>query len=420
MTLRAHRTPKYLLGVVTFNTDDSILLADGTLWSHAATLGTRSKGDTFTIDRPTVENMVKVFTSGYPQKVPVDYEHGSTSADPEIRKLRAQGQVPKAGDVLELRGVFSADDFTGDLKTAAEKLAKDSGRELSDPRNFGLWQRWKPTARALTAIKNGEYSELSIAFDEDWPNNTTGDGQGPTLLAVGLVMRPFLDDMLPVAASAVDDLDPDEPGKTSNERTMTQKVTMLSSVAAMLGKAVSNEDEAIAELTTFTAQTRTAREFAAVVGAELGEPDPVKAATAIRELKAQVKTATDAAAEQKKTAVKTAVEATMEKHKTKLTVPLRELFSSQLATELEAGVKLEETKTVKALESMKSLSLFEQSAAPDVGGAAANDDDKIEALAQQLLESNSRFKQLAATNRFEAYKEALIEAERQFRSTRTA
>jgi hypothetical protein len=37
---------------------DSLVAADGTIWSHAATLGTRFKGDTFTIDRPTVENFV--------------------------------------------------------------------------------------------------------------------------------------------------------------------------------------------------------------------------------------------------------------------------------------------------------------------------------------------------------------------------
>jgi hypothetical protein len=54
-----------------------------------------------------------------------------------VRKLRAQGMVPKAGDVVELRGVFAADQFTGDLKTAAEKLSSQAGRPLDDPRNLG-------------------------------------------------------------------------------------------------------------------------------------------------------------------------------------------------------------------------------------------------------------------------------------------
>jgi hypothetical protein len=143
-----------------------------------------------------------VFTNGYPKKVPVDYEHASTTDDPEVRKLRAQGLVPKAGDVVELRGVFSSEDFTGDLKSAAEKLSAQAQRPLDDPRNLGLWMRWKPTSRALNAIKAGEYTELSIAFDEDLPRNTDGAGQGPGLWAVALLNTPFLDDMLPVAARA--------------------------------------------------------------------------------------------------------------------------------------------------------------------------------------------------------------------------
>jgi phage I-like protein len=71
--------------------------------------------------------------------------------------------------------------------------------------------RWKPTARALAAIKAGEYTELSIAFDEDIPNNVDGEGQGFGLWAVALSTRPFLDDMLPVAASR----DTDPPPATS-------------------------------------------------------------------------------------------------------------------------------------------------------------------------------------------------------------
>jgi hypothetical protein len=103
---------------------DSLVMADGTIWSHAATLGTRFKGDAFSIDRDVVENFVKVFTSGYPRKVPVDYEHASTTDDPEVRKLRAKGEVPKAGDVAELRGVFSAADFTGDLGDGSRPRAR--------------------------------------------------------------------------------------------------------------------------------------------------------------------------------------------------------------------------------------------------------------------------------------------------------
>jgi hypothetical protein len=53
------------------------VLSDGTLWTHAATLGTRYKQGFFTIDKATIENFIKVFKTGYPQKVCVDYEHSS-------------------------------------------------------------------------------------------------------------------------------------------------------------------------------------------------------------------------------------------------------------------------------------------------------------------------------------------------------
>jgi hypothetical protein len=356
---------------------DSLVAADGTIWSHAATLGTRFKGDTFTIDRPTVENFVTVFTSGYPKKVPVDYEHASTTDDPEVRKLRAQGLVPKAGDVVELRGVFSSDDFTGDLKSAAEKLSAQASRPLDDPRNLGLWMRWKPTSRALNAIKAGEYTELSIAFDEDLPRNTDGAGQGPGLWAVALLNTPFLDD-----------------------------------------KPVSTEDEAIAELTahqTEMTELRALVPFRDVIVAEFSnEKDAAKIVGTIRELRASVAAADLAAKDAKTKELKATVDATMEKHKAKLTAPLRSLMAGQLTTELAAGKKLDETDTVKALESMKTLGIFTQDAAGDIGGAATDDDVKIDVRANELLDTDPRLKALAArSGRHEAYKEAVVQAGRE-------
>src|SRR4051812_48878754 len=97
------KTPHYLGAPQSLSAGEGLVLADGTLWSHAATMGTRTKGDQFTIGETEVKNAVKVFTEGYPRKIPVDYEHASTTSDPEIRKLRAQGSVPKAGDVVELK-----------------------------------------------------------------------------------------------------------------------------------------------------------------------------------------------------------------------------------------------------------------------------------------------------------------------------
>jgi phage I-like protein len=396
---------------------DSLVAADGTIWSHAATLGTRFKGDTFTIDRPTVENFVTVFTSGYPKKVPVDYEHASTTDDPEVRKLRAQGLVPKAGDVVELRGVFSSDDFTGDLKSAAEKLSAQASRPLDDPRNLGLWMRWKPTSRALNAIKAGEYTELSIAFDEDLPRNTDGAGQGPGLWAVALLNTPFLDDMLPVAAGRDSDTPPGGRSATlTPERPMNAKLIAL--VAAVRGKPVSTEDEAIAELTahqTEMTELRALVPFRDVIVAEFSnEKDAAKIVGTIRELRASVAAADLAAKDAKTKELKATVDATMEKHKAKLTVPLRSLMAGQLTTELAAGKKLDETDTVKALESMKTLGIFTQDAAGDIGGAATDDDVKIDVRANELLDTDPRLKALAArSGRHEAYKEAVVQAGRE-------
>lgn len=403
---------------ISLSAADGVLMADGTLWSHAATLGTRFKGTEFTIDQSTVENFVRVFTTGSPQKAPVDYDHASTTDDPEVRKLRAQGQVPKAGDVLEMRGVFGPADFTGDLKTAAEKLAASAGRPIDDPRNLGLWIRWKPTARALAAVKAGEYTELSITFDEDWPNNVTGEGQGPTILAVALTNLPFLDDMLPVAASRGDGPsgagDPRRP-TTSQEREMTTKLTMLSVVAALMGKPVTTEDEALTELSGLQPEITGLREYRNVIGAELGETDAAKAAVKIRQLRADLKAAQDAAAAHQETAIATTVENALKEHEKALTVPLREMIGAQLTTELKAGAKLEETKAFKTLKSLTPTGITERRSGADNGEGSAADslDQKIDAKAKELMTSDAEVKELMNTQgRAAAFRLALVKADK--------
>jgi hypothetical protein len=399
--------------------DDSIVLADGTLWSHAATLGPIFyRGAEFDIDRAVVESFVKNFTTGYPQKVPVDYEHASTTDHPEVVKLRAQGKVPKAGDIAELRGVFSADDFTGDLKAAAEKLSAKAGRPIDDPRNFGLWQRWKPTANALSAIKADEYSELSIAFDDDWPDKRTGQGQGPTILAVGLVSRPFLDEMLSVAASNGESFTPAHPAQPEHTMsTPNSNTKLLSVVAAVSGKPVATDDDAITQLESFRTEVTEIRAlvpFRDVISAEFSnEKDATKIVGTIRELRSQVAAAQQAAKDAKTKELKATVDATMEKHKNKLTVPLRALMADQLTAELEAGAKVDDTKTVKALESMKALSIFSQTAEADVGGAGAGDDVKIATRADELLEKDPSLKALSAKDWPEAYRRATARAHRE-------
>jgi hypothetical protein len=106
----------------------------------------------------------------------------------------------------------------------------------------------------------------------------------------------------------------------------------------------------------------------------------------------------------------------MEKHKAKLTVPLRALMAAQLTTELGAGKKLEETDTVKALESMTSLGIFTQESSGDAGAAGTEDDDKLEAMAQELLREDPILRAKAAGDHYGAYMQALEKANRQLRS----
>jgi biotin carboxyl carrier protein len=280
--------------------------------------------------------------------------------------------------------------------------------------------RWKPTQRALAAIKAGEYTELSIAFDEDLPHNTDGNGQGPGLWAVALLNTPFLDDMLPVAASR--DLDSPPGARRSDtsttERTMNAKLIAL--VAALRGKPVATEDEAATELEahrTELTELRALVPFRDVVAAEFSnEKDPAKIVTTIRELRSQVAAAETAAKDAKKKELTAVVTTTIEKYKNKLTAPLRELMTAQLTTELEAGTKVEETKTVKALESMKTLGIFTQDSSGDAGAAGTDDDDKLEARAQELLRDDPVLSKQAGGDHYGAYMKALERANRELRA----
>lgn len=403
--------PLIIHDAMTLSAGDGVLQADGTIWSHAATLGTRTKGTQFTIDRTTVENFVKVFRTGYPQKVPVDFDHALTTDDPEVRRARAMGKVPKAGDVLEMQGVFAAADFAGSLKTAAEKLCTSCERQLEDPRNYGLWIRWRPTAKALKAIQEREYTELSITFDDDWPDNVEGKGQGPTILAVALTNMPFLDDMLPVAASRHGG----SPAAPGNGDTLMEKrtLTLLAAAAAIVGKAVTDEDQATTELTALQPEISGMRGLRADLLAVTGETDPAKAIAKVKELKAQNATLAEQAQAATKVKIDGQVDATFTKYEKRITPQLRNLMAPHLRAELEKGVELEKTETVKALESMRELGITEQVAGGDLGGANANDDVKIDTKARELMASHPRLKKLAATDENAAYIDALVQAERE-------
>jgi hypothetical protein len=379
---------------------DGLLLADGTLWSHACTVGRYNKGEEFKLDRPAIENFVRVFTTGYPNKVPVDYEHASTSNDPEVRKLRAQGEIPKAGEVKELVGVFSAADFTGELLATAQRLSAKVGRPLDDPQNLGLWMRWKPTPKALEKIQAGEFSELSITFDDDYPDKKDGKGQGPTILAVALTMMPFLDEMLPVAASRGGRREYDPAAGTAvtdsrEEHIMSTK--MLAATTALTGKPVASEEEAVVELTALQPEVVRLRSLNTELAKQLGV-EPEKIVETVKALSTKVAESEKAAKEAREREIASSVESTVKAHESKLTPLSRKIFARELSRELHAGVKLDETETVKALTAMPELDITNRATGADIGSENATDDVKLDAKAKEIMASDAEVKALSASH----------------------
>lgn len=78
----------------------------------------------------------------------------------------------------------------------------------------------EPTPRALRYVEDGEYRLASPTVALDWTNPTTGEKQGPTLLAVALTNRPFIRGMEPVAA-----VDADQVALRAQEDQMSEPKT---------------------------------------------------------------------------------------------------------------------------------------------------------------------------------------------------
>jgi phage I-like protein len=387
--------------------EESIVNDDGTLWSHAATLGTRFKGSAFTIDKATVENFIKVFTAGYPRKVPVDYEHGTVNGATE------RGQpVPAAGTIVELRGVYAVKDFDGALKTAAEKLTARMGRELDDIRNFGLWMRWRPTARALEMVKSAEYTEVSIAFSENYPHNVTSVGQGPTLLSVALTNMPFLDDMVSIAATR--DGGGSAAAPPSGDRAMPTAI-LLSAAAAVSGKAVATDEEATTILTSASSEITRLRAFHDKLSVELTEVDPDKAHAKLREIKNENNDFRLKAEKAEEKRVEQTVATTMKEFEDRTTPFSRDkVWAPALKTELRANPQLDvkQTETYKALKQEKPHHITDQSSSGDSGQKGPNQQDRLLARAQELMKDDPEVKEaITKRGRGEAFMLAFDKAE---------
>ena len=363
----------------TDSADRGALLPNGTLWSHAVTPGKYFRGGEFTIGQSELESFVANFERGYPSKVPVDYEHTSTNG------ATLDGPQPKAGDVVEMHAVLSEADLLPEIKDAiARTEAEWSQLGIKKQVNpLGLWVRWRPTARAHQMLKAREYTEMSIAFNDTMQSNT-GELQGPTLLAIALTNRPFVDTMASIAASA--------DGARNPERKVMKFFSILS---ANRGKPVTNEDEATTELTALSERAKTAEQsltaatsFVDVVAAEFGgEKDGGKVLAKIRELKAANADLTTKLASSNEGKSESDAEAIILKHEAKLTKPAREMFKRQLAAELKAGKKAGETEVEQVLSSLPPIPGTTQSSGGD-GGKGLDGDAALAARAKDISEKD--------------------------------
>lgn len=400
---------------------DTAELKDGTIWSHAATKGTRTKnGYTFTIDDDTLDSFVRNFKHGYPAKVPVDYDHGTTNGI-------ATGAQPviKAGDVLELTAVKSDADITPAIQAQIDKMnAEQLAAGVQDKvDSIGLWMRWRPTSRALSYIKAREYTELSIAFDDDWPDQSDV-GQGPTILAVALCNRPFLDNMVSVAASHGAARDGGSGAGSPEDEDMTdvkKPSRWALALSALTGKPVETDEEITAELTALGIKGKTQDTtiqqltgFRDVIAAELGgETDAAKAAVKIREITKERDDAKTQLTTLGATAVKATVDSTIKQYEAKLTVPLKASLEKQLTEELTAGKKLEDTNAYGILKSLAPNLRLEQTTPGDNGTVDLTSDNRVQTRADELLANDPKIKQLAATDPNAATLAAYTQAERE-------
>ena len=117
----------------------------------------------FTIDRAVMENIVANFE---PDRVPLDYNHGSLSENPDQSK--AAGWVKS----LEI-----ADGNNGSCSLFANVMFTPAARDY---------------------VENDEFRYISPEFTFHFSHPESGEDKGAKLVAVALTNRPFLPGMLPI------------------------------------------------------------------------------------------------------------------------------------------------------------------------------------------------------------------------------
>lgn len=117
----------------------------------------------FAVTTDVMDSMILNFPG--PDRLPLDYNHGSMNPDPN--KSKAAGWIEKIYKINE---------------DGEEKLMADV----------------KFTMQAKEFVENGEFKYISPEFTMNRMNKETGVPQGPTLLAAALTNRPFLPSMAPI------------------------------------------------------------------------------------------------------------------------------------------------------------------------------------------------------------------------------
>jgi phage I-like protein len=222
---------------------------------------------------------------------------------------------------VEMHAVLSEADITPDIQASIDRTRQEWAAlgYKRDINPMGLWVRWRPTPKAHQMLKAREYTEMSIAFAMDYAHNATGEGQGPTIKAIALTNRPFVDSMASIAASA--DTTGAAPRQTE-QRTMK----LFSAFSARAGKPITTEDEAAVELTALgnrltSAETdlAAANTFRDAIAAEFGgEKDPTKLVAQIRNLNGKVTELTSANAASRDKEISAVVELELQRHEKKL------------------------------------------------------------------------------------------------------
>lgn len=151
-------------------------------------------------DLTTMFRNFKTRTPLAPTQLPIDYDHLSDEpAKPEDGKA--------AGWVDDLR-------------------LGDGGQTL--------WCLPQWTRRAAELIANGEYRFVSPFFLTDYLDKASGQKIGPTLKAVAITNRPFLEGMQPIPAPAVAAGDRRPRAIAASDRPLRARLPAIPATAALL------------------------------------------------------------------------------------------------------------------------------------------------------------------------------------------